>query len=116
MGRFVIVACRPKPGQQASLESLMRQHHVRLLGQGLVTDRPPMLMRAADGTIVEVFEWASAAAIGAAHDNSAVQQLWREYDAVCDYVPLALVPEAQALFAEFEQLAPAAELLPELSP
>jgi hypothetical protein len=116
MGRIVIIAYRPKPGQQAALESLMRQHHKRLLGQGLVTDRLPTLMRAADGTVVEVFEWVSGKAIAAAHDDPAVQQLWREYEALCDYVPLAQLPEAQALFAEFEPFAPAAELHPEFSP
>jgi quinol monooxygenase YgiN len=119
MGRIVIVAYRPKPGQQAALESLMRQHHRRLLAQALVTDRLPTLMRAADGTIIEVFEWVSAAAIAAAHHNSAVQQMWAEYADVCENVPLAQLPEAQALFAEFEPLAvaqAAAELHPEFSP
>jgi hypothetical protein len=118
MGRVVIVAYRPKPGKHSALEALMRQHHRRLLVQGLVTDRTPVLARAADGTIIEVFEWVSAAAIAAAHDNPAVRQMWAEYDDVCDYVPLAHVPEAQALFAEFEPLAAtaAAELHPEFSP
>ncbi len=116
MGRIVIVAYRPKSGQEAALESLMRRHHARLLAHGLVTDRVPTLMRAADGTIVEVFEWMSAAAIAAAHDNEAVQGMWGEYAAVCDYVPLAELPEAQALFAEFDPLPSARELHPEFSP
>ena len=116
MGRIVIVAYRPKPGQQAALESLMRRHHARLLAHGLVTDRVPILMSAADGTIVEVFEWMSAAAIAAAHDNDAVQGMWGEYAAVCDYIPLAQLPEAQALFAEFDPLPSATELHPEFSP
>jgi hypothetical protein len=116
MGQIVIVACRPKPGQQSALESLIRRHHARLLAQGLVTDRAPTLMRAADGTILEVFEWISAAAIAAAHRHDAVQQIWNEYSAVCDYVPLAQLPEAKELFAEFEPLFSAAELRPELSP
>ena len=116
MGRIVIVAYRPKPGQQAALESLMRRHHARLLAHGLVTDRVPILMSAADGTIVEVFEWMSAAAIAAAHDNVAVRDMWEEYAAVCDYVPLAQLTETQALFAEFAPLASATELHPELSP
>ena len=119
MGRIVVVAYRPKPGQQSALEHLMRQHHRRLLAQALVTERTPVLMRAADGTIIEVFEWVSAAAMTAAHDNPAVQQMWGEYADVCEYVPLAQVPEAQALFAEFEPLAvapAAAELHPEFSP
>ena len=116
MGRIVIVAYRPKQGQQAALESLMRRHHARLLAHGLVTDRAPTLMRAADGTIVEVFEWMSAAAIAAAHDNEAIERMWGEYAAVCDYVPLAQLPEAQAPFAEFESLVSNSELHPEFSP
>jgi hypothetical protein len=116
MGRIVIVAYRPKPGQRAALESLVRRHHARLLAQGLVTDRAPTLMRAADGAIVEVFEWISAAAIAAAHDTANVQQIWSEYSAVCDYVPLAELPEARELFAEFEPLVSGTELHPELSP
>ncbi len=116
MGRIVIVAYRPKQGQQAALESLMRRHHARLLAHGLVTDRAPTLIRAADGTIVEIFEWVSAAAIAAAHGNEAVQRMWDEYAAVCDYVPLAELPEARTLFAEFDPLPSARELHPEFSP
>ena len=102
---------------QSALEALMYQHHRRLLAQGLVTERTPVLARAADGTIIEVFEWVSAAAIASAHNNPAVRQMWAEYDGVCDYVPLAQLTEAQALFAEFEPLAATvAELHPEFSP
>jgi hypothetical protein len=116
MGRIVIVAYRPKPGQQAALESLVRRHHTRLLAQGLVTDRAPVRMRAADGTIVEVFEWSSAAAMAAADDHDAVQRIWSDYAAIGDCVPLAQLREAQDLFAEFEPLLAGAELHPELSP
>ncbi len=42
--------------------------------------------------------------------------MWGEYAAVCDYVPLAELPEAQALFAEFDPLPSARELHPEFSP
>ena len=62
-------------------------------------------MRAADGTIVEVFEWLSAEAIDRAHANPAVQALWAEFVAACEYLPLANLPEAQQMFAEFEPLA-----------
>jgi len=58
-------------------------------------------MEAADGTIVEVFEWASKEAIEAAHDNAVVKQMWAEYAEVCDYVPLGELPEAASLFSEF---------------
>ena len=106
MGRFVIVAYRPKPGQDAGLRAAVDKHLCVLRAEGLVTDSAAQVMRAADGTIVEVFEWASAEAIAKAHSNPAVQALWGEFAAVCDYVPLARLAEAQQMFAEFDSLAP----------
>lgn len=104
MGRSVIVAYAPKPGMSEALESVVARHLDVLTAEGLVTDRPAHVMRAADGTIVEVFEWRSAEAIHQAHANPAVQALWGEFGAVCDYTPLAKLEEAQQLFAEFESL------------
>ena len=60
------------------------------------------MMRAGDGTIVEVFEWRSAEAITRAHTTPAVQALWAEFGAVCDYQPLSGLAECQQLIAEFE--------------
>jgi hypothetical protein len=51
---------------------------------------------------VEVFEWRSAEAITRAHTTPAVQALWAEFGAACDYRPLSGLPECQQLFAEFE--------------
>lgn len=116
MVRIVIAAYRPKRGKEQALEALARSHHGRLKREGLVSDRPPMLMRARDGTILEVFEWLSADAIAAAHDNAAVRAMWREYDDVSEYVPLAELPEGKSLFAEFEPMDPDTSLHPELSP
>jgi quinol monooxygenase YgiN len=101
MGRIVIACYRPKPGQQEALRALIRDHVATLRKQKLVTDRAPITMEARDGTIVEVFEWVSKAAIEAAHENLAVLAMWKEYEAVCDYVPLDAVPEAAELFSEF---------------
>src|ERR1700748_2439118 len=102
MGRFVIVAYRPKPGQAAALDALVDKHVRVLAREGLVTERAPCVMKAADGTVVEVFEWASADAIARAHTNAAVGAMWAEFDAACDYVPLAQLPEAAKMFAEFD--------------
>jgi hypothetical protein len=71
----------------------------------LVTERPAYVMRAADGTVVEVFEWQSAEAIAKAHSTAAVQALWAEFGAACDYRPLGGLAECQQLFAEFEPVA-----------
>jgi len=100
-GVLVIVAYRPKPGQEAALLELAKQHVPILRGQGLVTERPVQVMRAADGTIIEVFEWKSPAAIDVAHTNQAVLKMWERYAGVCDYVPLVQVRECSDLFAGF---------------
>ena len=102
MGRFVIVAYRPKRGQERGLEAAVAKHLKVLAAEGLVSAHPASVMRAADGTIVEVFEWASADAIERAHHNAAVGALWAEFAAVCDYVPLATLAEAGRMFAEFD--------------
>jgi quinol monooxygenase YgiN len=104
MGRIAIACYRPKPGKQEALEALVRTHVPCLLAQGLTTDRAPILMQANDGTVVEVFEWKSEDAIERAHSDPAVLAIWNEYEALCDYVPIAQVPEAAGLFADFTPL------------
>ena len=102
--RPVIACYRPKAGQEAALLDLVRGHVPALRRLGLVTDRAPYCMRAANGTLVEVFEWASAKAIEAAHDNLEVHKIWAAFGAACSYVKLSELAEAQNLFAEFGPL------------
>jgi hypothetical protein len=101
MGRIVIVAYKPKPGKAEALKELTKNHHPRLKAEGLVTDRAATIMEAADGTIIEVFEWLSADAIRLAHANPVVHQLWAEYAELCDYVNLNTLTETGNMFAEF---------------
>jgi quinol monooxygenase YgiN len=105
MQRVVIVAYTPKVGREAELLAAVRRHLDVLRAEGLVTDRAPYVLRTAGGAVVEVFEWRSADAIQRAHATPAVQALWAEFAAACEYTPLAQLPEAQQLFAEFEPVA-----------
>jgi quinol monooxygenase YgiN len=102
MGRFVIVAYTPKPGKEPQLLAAVKKHLEVLLAEELATEKSASVMRAADGTIVEVFEWRSAEAIQKAHCNLAVHALWAEFSEACDYTPLAKLAEAQQMFAEFD--------------
>ena len=99
--RVVIVAYKPKPGKIEELRYLMRGHCSILRQQNLITDRPSTLMEAKDGTIIEVFEWKSKAAIEQAHSNPEVLKLWGQYAEVCDYIPIGKVEEAANLFSDF---------------
>ena len=102
MGIIVIAGYKPKPGKGGALKELMKTHLPRLKAENLVTDRKSIMMEAADGTIIEVFEWLSAEAIQSAHTNPAVLEMWGEYAEVCDYVPVGSLPEADNLFSGFK--------------
>src|SRR4030095_2180350 len=103
-GVIVIVAYKPKPGKETDLLELVRRRVPFLRGEGLVTDRVPPNMGARAGTIMEVSEWTSQAAIDAAHKNPNVLAFWNEMFAVCDCVPLKTLPEAEQMFAGFEPI------------
>ena len=103
MGDLVIVAYRPKPGSGPALEALVRDHVPRLRRLGLVTDRAPVIARAGDGSVVEVFEWREGA-VDRAHGLPEVHALWGEFAEVCDYAPLRDLAEAADLFATFAPL------------
>lgn len=104
MGRIVIVAYKPKIGKEEELELLMKTHVEKLRHEGLVTDRDPVIMRSGDRTVVEVFEWKSKQAIETAHTNAAVQEMWKNYAEICEYVPIANVAESTELFSQFTPL------------
>ena len=70
---LVIVAYKPKPGKDADLIQLTREHIPLLHADGLATDHPATTCRAQDGTIVEVFEWAPSAA-ERVHSNPVVRE------------------------------------------
>ncbi len=65
-GIVVIVAYRPKPGREKELLEIVRNRVPTLRKEDLVTDRAPVLMRAKDGTIIEVSEWKSRLRLRAA--------------------------------------------------
>ncbi len=101
MSHFVICAFRPKPGKQAELLAVVRDHMPTLRSQGLNTDRPAYVMAAADGTIVEIFEWKSQAAVDEAHRNPVVRKLWDRFEACSDYITLRDLDETAGPFPHF---------------
>ncbi len=102
MGQFVIACYRPKEGREEHLLEEVRKHVPTLRSEGLVTDRVPYLMRSKDGTLVEVFEWKSEAAVQSAHQNPAVAEMWQRFAEVCEYVSLNHLEESTLPFAPFE--------------
>jgi len=104
LGLFAIAAYRPKKGKERLLREVLKDHLPILRKERLVTDRQPYLMRAADGTFIEVFEWKSAAAIQSAHENAAVQAMWARFEEACTYESLVNLSESKEMFANFESV------------
>jgi len=104
MGSISVACYKPKPGCEQALLDLVLNHLPPLRAQGLVTDRQSIVMRTADGIIVEVFEWVSQEAVAGAHSNPAVLDLWKRFEAVCTYEIPSNVPEFQKMFSHFEAI------------
>ncbi len=104
MGIIVISSYKPKPGKDAELLKVVRTHVPILRELGLATGREVQIMKASDGTIVEVFEWVSADAIKKAHETPRVHEMWKEFEAVCEYESLSNLEESKHPFSEFTPL------------
>jgi len=102
MGSISVACYKPMPGHEQELLELVRNHMLPLRAEGLVTDRTPIVMRCADGTIVEIFEWVSPEAIAGAHANPAVLDLWKKFEAVCWYETPANLAEFKNMFGHYE--------------
>jgi quinol monooxygenase YgiN len=104
VGLSVIAVYRPREGREDELLDVIRDHLPVLRQEGLATGAAPVVLRTDDGTLIEVFEWASEDAVQHAHENPRVQELWNRFAAVSDNVPLAEVPAARERFATVERV------------
>lgn len=102
MANMVIAVYRPRAGREAELLELVRGHVPALRKLGLATERPPTVLRAKDGSLLEVFEWVSPEAVERAHHLPEVQKLWGQFEQVCEWAPLESLEEARTPFSHFE--------------
>lgn len=101
---IVICAYRPKPGKEVDLLKIVNEHVPILRSLGLATDRVPQIMKAGNGTIVEVFEWVSSKAIEEAHKHPVVLEMWNKFNDCSDTVNLSDLDEAKHLYSDFEPI------------
>ena len=104
MGSISVACYKPKAGCEAALLELVRGHLPPLRAEGLVTDRASIVMRAADWTIIEIFEWVSPEAIAGAYTNPVVLDLWKRFETVCTYEIPSNIAEFQNMFAHFQPI------------
>jgi hypothetical protein len=104
MGLISVAAFKPKPGRETELMGVIADRLPLLQRLGLATMREPVLMRSRGGAVVQVSEWVSDEAVERAHQMPEVLELWRRFDACCEYVKLDALPEAGEDFAMFQAL------------
>lgn len=98
--RLSIVAYKPKPGKEADLMDLTREHVPYLRSIGLATERPHTIATASDGTVIEIFEWVEGG-VEKAHEHTGLRDLWMRYSSTCDFVKLNTLDESSQTFANF---------------
>src|SRR5438132_14076056 len=94
-GVIVIVAYRPKPEKEKELLELVRSRVPTLKKENLVTDRAPTIMRARDGTIIEVSEWKSHEAIDSEYKKPIVLAMWNKFFTVYDSASVNTLAQAK---------------------
>lgn len=98
----VFALYRPHPGKEAELLKLVARHCPTLRKLELITDRAPIVVRAADRTIIEVFEWRSEEIVKRAHEHPEVAAIWEALETVAETTTLASLAEAHEQFSHFE--------------
>ena len=76
LGIIAIACYRASPGNDRKMLAAVKKNTPLLASLDLITERSPILMKSKDGTILEIFEWASASAKRKAHNNTDVMALW----------------------------------------
>jgi hypothetical protein len=77
-------------------------HYPVLRKLELITDRAPVVARAGDGSIVEVFEWVSEEAAQKAHEHPEIAAVWESMGKVGDVAALSSLAEVRHPFPHFE--------------
>jgi len=99
---IVIASYKPKVGKEEGMKEVLRDHMPILRKENLITDFPAIVLKAKDGSYIEIFEWKSKEAIDKAHHNGNVKALWKRFEEICTYINLSDIEECKNLFAAFE--------------
>ncbi|ANX11397.1 hypothetical protein ABE41_005210 [Fictibacillus arsenicus] len=92
---------QPHEGKEEQLNEVLRNHIKTLEAENLITSREPIRARAANGTVIEIFEWRSEQAKDAAHESPGVMRVWNEIMEIAEIKSLSSLGEANHPFPNF---------------
>ena len=102
MGRFVIVAYTPKPGQEEPLLAAIGKHLQVLRAEQLVTDKPAYVMLRRRWHHCRNLRMAISQRPSSKPTATPRCRAWGEFGSACDYTPLTRLAETHQMFAEFD--------------
>ena len=99
-----IIVYRPHKGKEEELLSHLRTAFPMLRRNGFITDSKVIGLKARDGRIMVIFEWASEEAIDLVGEHPEVQEYWMEQDKISTFEKAAGLPEFQRTVPVFERV------------
>ncbi|MFE1245364.1 hypothetical protein ACFW35_14640 [Fictibacillus sp. NPDC058756] len=92
---------QPHEGKEEQLNEVLKNHIKTLEAEELITSREPIRAVAADGTVIEIFEWKSEQAKDAAHESPIVMKVWNEIMEIAEIKSPSSLAEANHPFPNF---------------
>ncbi len=99
---MVIAAYRPRPGSEARLLELAKEHYPILRQQNLVTDRRPVRHAQTTARSSRFSNGNLKRPLIRRTPIPKLLKMWERYSEVCEFVPLITVKECSEMFAMFE--------------
>ncbi len=101
-GRVVLALYRPNEGKAERLLEILADHVPTLRRLELATDREVLLLRATDGTVIEIFEWVEEDSARVAHEHPEVARVWEAIGQCAEFTKLGDLEEATLQFPHFD--------------
>ena len=98
---LALAAYRPRSSQEGALVALLREDLATLRRRGHVTDRPAPLIRTNGGEFLVVLEWSSDHAVGDAHRDPEVLEVWQRKDELAEYISPRELAGSEIPFARY---------------
>jgi quinol monooxygenase YgiN len=100
--QLFVALYRPHPGKDEALKKLIAEHVPTLRRLELITEREAMLMRAQDGTYIEIAEWHGPDSSAKAHQHPELAKIWEAMGKIADLPTLETLKESRTRFPHFQ--------------
>ena len=102
MSRIAIIVLKPNKGCYDRLKTFLKKSISTLQQLGIATHREQIVVESEDGTLIQIFEWASESSQGSAAEHAEVRDLWMEAERLSEFLKPCEVKEFNEKFPSFK--------------